>query len=44
MLRRVGSNFMDFIRQSDNELHNILKKEINREESTLELIASEFYK
>ena len=41
MLRRVGSNFMDFIRQSDNELYNILKKEINREESTLELIASE---
>ena len=32
---------MDFIRQSDNELYNILKKEINREESTLELIASE---
>ena len=41
MLKRVGSNFMDFIRQSDNELYNILKKEINREESTLELIASE---
>ena len=32
---------MDFIKKSDNELYNILKKEINREESTLELIASE---
>ena len=37
----VGSNFMKNIHKYDNELYEILKKEIYREESTLELIASE---
>ena len=37
----VGSNFMKNIHKYDNELYAILKKEIYREESTLELIASE---
>ena len=37
----VGSSFMKNIYKHDNELYEILKKEIYREESTLELIASE---
>ena len=37
----VGSNFMKNIHKYDNELYEILKKEIVREESTLELSASE---
>jgi len=37
----VGNNFMKNIHKYDNELYEILKKEIYREESTLELIASE---
>ena len=37
----VGNNFMKNIHKYDNELHDILIKEIDREESTLELIASE---
>ena len=37
----VGSNLMKNIHKYDNELYEILKKEIYREESTLELIASE---
>ena len=32
---------MSIINQTDPEFYQILKKEINREESTLELIASE---
>ena len=37
----VGNNFMKNIHKYDNELYDILIKEIDREESTLELIASE---
>ena len=37
----VGNNFMKNIHKYDNELYDILNKEIDREESTLELIASE---
>ena len=37
----VGSDFMKGNHKYDNELYEILKKEIYREESTLELIASE---
>ena len=37
----VGNKFMENIHKYDNELYDILNKEIDREESTLELIASE---
>ena len=37
----AGSDFMKGNHKYDNELYEILKKEIYREESTLELIASE---
>ena len=39
--RMVGNNFMENIQRNDSDLFEILKKEINREENTLELIASE---
>ncbi len=37
----VGNKFMENIHKYDNELYDILNKEIDREETTLELIASE---
>ena len=37
----VGNSFMENIQKNDPKLFNILKKETDREETTLELIASE---
>ena len=39
--RVIGSNLMSYIKKTDPELYNILEKELDREESTIELIASE---
>tara|TARA_Y100000590_G_scaffold256471_1_gene287998 strand:+ start:538 stop:1845 length:1308 start_codon:yes stop_codon:yes gene_type:complete len=37
----IGNNLLSFLETSDPEIYAILSKELNREENTLELIASE---
>ena len=39
--RVIGSNLMSYIKKTDPELYDILEKELDREELTIELIASE---
>ena len=39
--RVIGNNLMSYIKKTDPELYDILEKELDREELTIELIASE---